>query len=91
MRPAILNPLFAPVTSLEGVGPKVATLLARLLDRADDFTPRVVDLLFHLPSGVIDRSRRPGIARSPEGAVVTITGRVDRHLPPPRHQPRMPY
>ncbi|MGD9738294.1 MAG: ATP-dependent DNA helicase RecG, partial [Bauldia sp.] len=58
---------------------------------ADDFTPRVVDLLFHLPSGVIDRSRRPGIARSPEGAVVTITGRVDRHLPPPRHQPRMPY
>lgn len=91
MRPAILNPLFAPVTGLDGVGPKVAGLLARLLDSREDVTPRVIDLLFHLPTGVIDRTRRPGIARAPEGAVVTVTGRVDRHLPPPRYQPRVPY
>ena len=33
MRPALLNPLFAPVTSLGGVGPKQDRLLRYLLDR----------------------------------------------------------
>src|SRR5215208_3298228 len=49
MRPEILNPLFAEVDTLPGVGPQVAKLLKRL-----DIT-RVVDLLYHLPTGVIDR------------------------------------
>ncbi len=91
MRPAILNPLFAPVTGLPGVGPKIAALMGRLLDRPDDEAPRVVDLLFHLPFGLIDRRRQPGIAKSPEGAVVTIKARVDRHQPSPRNRPRVPY
>ena len=52
MRPPVLNPLFAALTSLPGVGPRLEKLYARLLDRA---APRVIDLLFHLPSGVIDR------------------------------------
>ena len=56
MRPVLLNPLFASLTSLPGVGPKLERLYARLLDRDG---PRVVDLLFHLPSGVIDRRARP--------------------------------
>ena len=56
MRPLVLNPLFASLTSLPGVGPKLEKLYARLLDRE---APRVVDLLFHLPSGVIDRRARP--------------------------------
>ncbi|MCW5713804.1 MAG: ATP-dependent DNA helicase RecG [Bauldia sp.] len=90
MRPAILNPLFAPVTGLDGVGPKVATLLARLLDRPDDETPRVVDLLFHLPSAVIDRSRATEIAYAPEGSIVTMKVRVDRHAATPRGS-RAPY
>src|SRR5947199_1888593 len=47
MRPALLNSLFAPVTSLSGVGPKQDRLLRYLLDR--DETPRLVDLL--LPVG----------------------------------------
>ena len=33
MRPDILNPLFRPVTSLAGIGPKLAVALRRLLDR----------------------------------------------------------
>src|SRR6185369_6155557 len=57
MRPALLNPLFAPVTSLPGVGPKQDKLLRYLLGR--DETPRLVDLLLHLPSQVIDRRHRP--------------------------------
>ena len=59
MRPALLNPLFAPVTSLQGVGPKQDKLFRYLLDRAE--TPRLVDLLLHLPSNVIDRRARPKI------------------------------
>ena len=46
MRPLVLNPLFASLTSLPGVGPKLEKLYAKLLDRD---APRVVDLLFHLP------------------------------------------
>ena len=85
MRPAILDPLFASISSLPGVGPKVADLLVKLLGREDLDDTRVVDLLFHAPSSIIDRREQPGIARAPEGVIVTITGRVDRHqAPPPR-------
>ena len=31
MRPTLLNPLFAPVTSLSGIGPKLSIALTRLL------------------------------------------------------------
>lgn len=53
MRPAILNPVFAEVEALPGVGPQVAKLLKRL-----EIT-RLVDLLYHLPTGVIERVRAP--------------------------------
>ena len=44
MRPPLLNPLFAPITSLSGVGPKQDKLFRYLLGR--DETPRLVDLLY---------------------------------------------
>ncbi|KQQ72611.1 ATP-dependent DNA helicase RecG [Rhizobium sp. Leaf321] len=83
MRPAILDPLFASVSSLPGVGPKIADLIARVTGREDAEDCRVVDLLFHAPYSLIDRRNRPGIALAPQGAIVTIEGRVDRHQPPP--------
>jgi ATP-dependent DNA helicase RecG len=83
MRPAILDPLFASVSSLPGVGPKIADLIARVTSREDAEDCRVVDLLFHAPYSLIDRRNRPGIALAPQGAIVTIEGRVDRHQPPP--------
>ena len=43
MRPSLLDPLFAALTSLPGVGPKLAKLFGRLLDR--DEAARVIDLL----------------------------------------------
>ena len=53
MRPEILNPLFAEVEALKGVGPGIAKALARLdLNRA-------IDLTYHLPSGVIERVKAP--------------------------------
>jgi ATP-dependent DNA helicase RecG len=92
MRPDILNPLFGSVTTLPGIGPKLAVALRKLIgtpETADD--PRVIDLLFHLPVGIVDRSRQPGIALSPEGAIVTLKVRVDRHQKPPRGNRRIPW
>ena len=90
MRPSILNPLFAEVTALESVGPKIGGLLGRLFP-ASDSPPRVIDLLFHLPVALIDRSRRVEIAESPEGAIVTVKVHVDRHQPNPRGRSKVPY
>jgi ATP-dependent DNA helicase RecG len=91
MRPAVLDPLFSSVASLAGVGPKLAEMIARVTGREDPEDCRVVDLLFHAPHSLIDRRNRPGIALAPQGAIVTIEGRVDRHQPPPRGKPNIPY
>jgi len=89
MRPALLNPLFAPVTSLAGVGPKQDKLFRYLLGR--DETPRLVDLLLHLPTSVIDRRARPKIRNAVPGTVVTLEVTVDRHRPAPGGRSRAPY
>ena len=89
MRPDLLNPLFASLTALPGVGPKFEKLFARLLGRDD--TPRLVDLLMHLPSGAIDRRARPKLSDVVPGTVATVTVHVDRHRPPPPGRARAPY
>jgi ATP-dependent DNA helicase RecG len=89
MRPALLNPLFVPVTSLAGVGPKQDRLFRYLLGRSE--TPRLVDLLLHLPSSVIDRRARPKIRDAVPGAVVTLEVTVDRHRPTPARNSRAPH
>ena len=88
MRPLVLNPLFASLTSLPGVGPKLERLYARLLDRE---APRVIDLLLHLPSGTIDRRARPKLREVQAGQVVTVAVTVEEHRPPPPHRARAPY
>ena len=75
MRPAFLNKLFAPVTSLSGIGPQ----LGRLVERAAG--PLVVDLLWHLPTGLIDRRESPPIQALEDGSIVTLKLRVERHQP----------
>lgn len=92
MRPALLDPLFAPATSLDGVGKKTVDLIEKVVPA--DTTGRDVrvgDLLFVLPHSVIDRRNRPGIAYAPEGAIVTLEVRIDRHQPPPRGKKNVPY
>jgi ATP-dependent DNA helicase RecG len=88
MRPLVLNPLFSSLISLPGVGPKLDRLFARLLDHDP---PRVIDLLFHLPSGSIDRRARPKLRDVQPGQVVTVTVKVDQHRPGPSHRSRAPY
>ncbi|WP_095085129.1 ATP-dependent DNA helicase RecG [Mesorhizobium sophorae] len=92
MRPSILDPLFVPITSLAGVGPKVGALIEKVVT-ADlgDRAARAGDLLFVLPHTVIDRRNRPGIALAAEGAIVTLEVRIDRHQPPPRGNRSVPY
>ena len=90
MRPSLLDPLFASLTALPGVGPKVAKLFGRLLGRAEA-PPRIVDLLFHMPTGVIDRRARPKLRDVVPGSIVAVRVTVDRHRPPPPNRPRMPY
>jgi ATP-dependent DNA helicase RecG len=83
LRPEILFPLFAPLTSLPGVGPRFAKLMEKL---AGD---KVVSLCWHLPTGLIDRRFAPKLADAPEGAIVTLTLVVDGHVPPGNR--RLPY
>ena len=92
MRPSLLNPLFAPVTTLTGIGPKLSLALTKLLKGGDGSEmAQVGDLLFHLPSGLIDRRNRPDIMGAHEGVLSTIEVRVDKHEPPPRSNHRVPY
>ncbi|MEK1888657.1 MAG: ATP-dependent DNA helicase RecG [Phyllobacterium sp.] len=81
MRPSLLDPLFASVRSLSGIGPKVTGLLGTLLGTLPGQDPRVANLVYLPPHSVIDRRNRPGIAYAPAGAVVTLEVRIDRHLP----------
>jgi len=90
MRPPLLNPLFAPLTSLQGVGPRQEKLFARLLDRSGE-PPRVLDLLLHLPSGAIDRRARPKLRDVVPDTVVTVEVTIDRHQGPPRGRWQAPY
>jgi ATP-dependent DNA helicase RecG len=89
MRPAILNPLFADVRSLTGVGPKSEKLIAKVLGTEAGRT-RVVDLLFHLPFGIIDRRYRPKLIEAEPGRIATVTVNVLDHKPAARGR-RHPY
>jgi len=90
MRPAALNPLFATLTALPGIGPKLEKLFQRLIGR-DGEPPRLIDLLFHLPTGFVDRRRQPKLSDVKPDTVVTVAVTVDRHRRPPPNRPRAPY
>jgi ATP-dependent DNA helicase RecG len=93
MRPDLLTPLFASASSLKGIGAKLDKLLADFLRpaHAAGETARLVDLLFHLPTGLVDRRFRPRIADLPRDGIVTVEVRVGRHRPPPPGNKRVPY
>ena len=94
MRPAQLNPLFASASTLRGIGPKVEKSLARLVGRPSErgfAEARIVDMLFHLPSGLIDRRARPTLATIPQEGIVTVEITVGRHRPPGPGGQRRPY
>ncbi|WP_137390828.1 ATP-dependent DNA helicase RecG [Rhodoligotrophos defluvii] len=87
MRPSELNPLFASALSLPGIGAKLERVLAKLVrgtgtDRGGSRAPlRVLDLIWHLPTGLIDRSLRPKLAGLPRSGIVTVDVVIGRHRP----------
>jgi len=90
MRPPVLNPLFAALSALPGIGPKLEKVFQRLFGR-DGEPPRVIDLLFHMPTGFVDRRNQPKLSAVTPDTVVTVAVTVDRHRPPPPNRPRAPY
>ncbi|WP_041795538.1 ATP-dependent DNA helicase RecG [Pararhodospirillum photometricum] len=85
MRPECLNSLFRPLASLKGAGKTTAPLMAKLVGGE-----KAVDLLWHLPSGVVDRRFRPKVAEAPPGALVTLQVVVEVHQAPAPNAPS-PY
>lgn len=83
MRPENLFPLFKSVTSLKGVGARTAELIEKVAG------PHIVDLLWHLPTDIIDRRYTPKIAEARPDSIATITLRITKHYPP--HNKRSPY
>ncbi|MDP3489270.1 MAG: ATP-dependent DNA helicase RecG [Phenylobacterium sp.] len=75
MRPEILYPLFAPIDTLKGVGPRVAPLLAKLAG------PLVRDVAFLAPHSLI--FRHPArVDAAVEGAVQTFAVTIEAYQAP---------
>ena len=74
-RPEILFGLFGEAKVLDGIGPK--TLAA--LEKAGH--GRVRDVVFTLPTGVIDRRLKPTIQGLPLPGVATVEVEIGRHQP----------
>jgi ATP-dependent DNA helicase RecG len=85
MRPTVLFPLFAPITSLKGIGPRLGPLYKHLCGE------HVADLLWHLPVGAIDRSYSPPLKYADKDRVVTLVLDIAEHNPPPERRPNLPY
>ncbi len=92
MRPVTLNPLFASAQSLNGIGPRLIVLLKKALALPPGIAePRVVDLLWHLPTGVVDRRAEPTVAGAVPGTIATLKVRVLKHRGPPQRNSKAPY
>ncbi len=74
-RPETLFPLFASLTSLNGIGPKSAQSFENLAV----FKPR--DLLFTLPHAVVDRQKKESIRDVVAPTIVTVEVMVGDHIP----------
>ena len=83
MRPEVLFTLFHPVTALKGVGPRLGKLIEKLTG------VHLVNLLWHLPVGIIDRRYAPKICDAEPGVIATITIKVEAHRKPPKKN--LPY
>jgi ATP-dependent DNA helicase RecG len=82
-RPDALDPLFRSLRSIKGVGPQLGAILNRFFGSETDAI--ALDLLMHMPVGIVDRRRMEGVARTFVGHTATLRLHIDRHLaPPPR-------
>jgi ATP-dependent DNA helicase RecG len=90
-RPETLQPLFRSLHAIKGVGDKLGALLTRFFGAPDGQEAIVLDILMHMPSGVVDRRRQVGIAEAYLNQIVTLKLHIDRHQPPPRGREHIPH
>ena len=91
MRPIELTAVFASARSLGGVGPRIEQLLKKALRLPSAVAePRVLDLLWHTPTAVVDRRSEPSVRDAEPGTIVTLKVRVLKHKAPP-HNSKAPY
>ena len=83
MRPKILEQLFKPIETTRGIGPRLKIRLKYLIGE------NIVDLLWHLPNNIIDRSYNPTISKAEKDRIVTIKATVLKHFPSKRRG--LPY
>ncbi len=81
----VAAPLLAPLADLPHVGPHTARLLERVCGG-----PRVLDLLFHMPDGYVDRRTAPTVIDALPGSVVTLEVEVVR-IDSPERGTRQPW
>lgn len=83
MRPEVLYSLFADISNLKGIGNKTYKLMQNLIGGN-----KIIDLMFHLPSNLIDRSYKPLLKDAIVGKICTIKAKVIEHIAPKsRKQP----
>lgn len=81
-RPFALDPLFTSLKTLGGVGPKLLKLYEKLCG------PAVIDVLYHMPSNLIDRRYSPSIENLERERIATLKVTVHEHVPgSSRHRP----
>ncbi|MDC0886403.1 ATP-dependent DNA helicase RecG [Altererythrobacter sp.] len=84
MRPEILNPLFAEIDTLDGVGPKLKKPLEKL------GLARVRDVAFHLPDRFVTRRAVQNLDEAGEGEQIVIQLTATEHRGP-RNPGRGPH
>ncbi|WP_343565530.1 ATP-dependent DNA helicase RecG [Kiloniella sp. b19] len=83
MRPEILFPLFAELTTVPGIGPRFTRLYEKLAG------PKIIDLCWHLPVSLVDRRYAPTLHDAQPDRIATLTVTVHDHYPPANR--RTPY
>jgi ATP-dependent DNA helicase RecG len=83
MRPEALFDYFADIERLPGIGKRNRQAVERIAGA------RAVDLLFHLPTSLVDRRYRPKVMEAVPGSIATVEVEVVEHRP--AHSKRAPY
>jgi len=83
MRPEVLFPLFRAIDSLKGIGPRLAALIAKLAGE------HVVDILYHLPSGLVERKEITALSEAYITQQVIVPVTILKHHP--SRSRRVPY
>lgn len=83
-RPKILFPLFHGIETLKGIGPKLSNIISKRIGT------HAIDLLWHIPVGLIHRHIRPSLAHIQDGEVVTLAV-TPIHYDKPPSRTRRPF